>query len=73
MKKIQKVKTVAKYIVDILSMINALLIAIDRVEGISIPYITQISGVIIAICGVAGTYLLGNKAVKEVKEKIETL
>ena len=70
-----KIKTVSKYVVNILNIINALLLGINSVEGITIPYTHQISGVILVICAVISTYLLGNKAVTEVKkdEDIEIL
>lgn len=57
-----KVKKISKYIVNTLNIINALLLGINSVEGITIPYTTQISGVILVVCGVISTYLLGNKA-----------
>lgn len=59
----KRIKTIAKYTSNILCIINALLLGINAVEGITIPYCTQISGVITAIVGVIGTYLLGQKAV----------
>ena len=70
-----KIKTVSKYVVNILNIINALLLGINSVEGITIPYTHQISGVILVVCAVISTYLLGNKAVTEVKkdEDIEIL
>lgn len=58
------VKKISKYVVNILTIINALLVAINGVEGISIPYCNTISGVLLAICGVISTYLLGQKVVK---------
>ena len=64
----KKVKTISKYVVNTLNIINALLLGINAVEGISIPYTTQISGVILVICGVISTYLLGNKAVNKMGE-----
>lgn len=61
-----KVKKISKYIVNTLNIINALLLGINSVEGISIPYTTQISGVILVICGVISTYLLGDKAYSKI-------
>lgn len=61
----KKIKTIAKYTSNVLCIINALLLGINAVEGITIPYCTQISGVITAIVGVIGTYLLGQKAVNK--------
>lgn len=63
----KKVKTISKYVVNTLNIINALLLGINSVEGITIPYTTQISGVILVICAVISTYLLGDKAVSKVK------
>lgn len=63
----KKVKKISKYVVNTLNIINALLLGINSVEGISIPYTTQISGVILVICGVISTYLLGGKAYSKVK------
>lgn len=62
-----KIKKIAKYTLNILTILSALLLGINAVEGISIPYVTQITGVIAAINGVISTYLLGGKAVTKVK------
>ena len=61
----KKVKKISKYVLNILTIINALLLGINAVEGIAIPYCTQISGVILVICGVISTYLLGGKAISK--------
>lgn len=63
----EKVKKISKYTLNILTIISALLLGINAVEGITIPYVTQITGVIAAVNGVISTYLLGNKAVTKVK------
>lgn len=68
----EKIKTISKYVVNTLNIINALLLGINSVEGITIPYTHQISGVILVVCGVISTYLLGNKAISK-KEEIEVL
>lgn len=65
----EKVKTISKYVLNILTIINALILGINAVEGIAIPYCTQITGVISVLMGVISTYLLGNKAVTTVKTK----
>ena len=62
-----KVKKISKYVLNVLTIVNALLLGINAVEGITIPYCTQISGVILVVCGVISTYLLGGKAVSKVK------
>ena len=63
----EKVKKIAKYTLNILTIVSALLLGINAVEGISIPYVAQITGVIAAVNGVISTYLLGGKAVTKVK------
>lgn len=59
----KKVKTIAKYVTNILGIIACLVTGINAVDGITIPYAIQIVQVIAVIQGVIGTYLLGNKAV----------
>ena len=59
-----KIKKISKYVLNGLNILNALLLGINAVEGITIPYTHQISGVILVICGVISTYLLGDKAVR---------
>lgn len=66
-----KVKTVAKYITNILAIIAALVAGINAVDGITIPYAIQIVQVIAVIQGVLGTYLLGNKAITKIEERKE--
>lgn len=63
--RMEKVKKISKYVLNILTIINALLLGINAVEGISIPYCAQITGVIVAVTGVISTYLLGQKAMKK--------
>lgn len=63
----EKVKKIAKYTLNILVIVSALILGIDAVEGIAIPYATQITGVIAAINSVISTYLLGNKVVTKAK------
>lgn len=60
----KKIKKISKYVLNSLNILNALLLGINSVEGISIPYTTQISGILLVICGVISTYLLGDKAVR---------
>ena len=61
----EKVKKISKYVVNILTILNALLLAINSVEGITIPYTTQISGVMIGVCSVISFYLLEQKATRK--------
>lgn len=61
----EKIKKIAKYVLNVLTIISALLLGINAVEGVSIPYCAQITGVIAAVNGVISTYLLGQKAIKK--------
>ncbi len=63
----EKIKKVSKYVLNGLTIVCALLLAINAVEGVTIPYVAQITGVITAINGVIATYLLGDKAVNKTK------
>lgn len=64
----EKIKTISKYTLNVLTIISALILGINAVEGITIPYCTQITGVIAAVNGVISTYLLGQKAIKNKEE-----
>ena len=64
----KKIKKIAKYATNILAIVSALIAGINGVEGITIPYCTQITGVIAAINGVISTYLLGQKAVRTINK-----
>lgn len=59
----EKVKTIAKYVTNILAIVSALIAGINAVEGITIPYAIQIVQIIAVVQGVIGTYLLGQKAI----------
>ena len=61
----KKVKKIAKYILNILGAISMLIVGINAIDGISIPYATQIVEIIAVINGVISSYLLGQKVVKE--------
>ena len=61
----EKLKKIAKYTTNILAIIAALVAGINAVEGITIPYATQIVQVIAVLQGVIGTYLLGSKVTKK--------
>ena len=58
---------VAKYTLNILVILEALLLGINAVEGITIPYATQIVGVMSAVEGIISTYLLGGKGISKIK------
>lgn len=64
----EKVKKISKYTLNILTIINALILGINAVEGITIPYCIQITGVINVVMAVISTYLLGNKAATTMKK-----
>ena len=64
----EKIKKIAKYTTNILALVSALVAGINAVEGITIPYAIQIVQIIAVVQGVIGTYLLGQKAIKN-KEK----
>ena len=61
----EKVKKIAKYATNVLGIIAALVAGINAVDGITIPYAIQIVQIIAVLQGVIGTYLLGQKIVKE--------
>ncbi len=65
----ETIKKIAKYTVNILAIISALVSGINAVEGITIPYAIQIVQVIAVVSGVISTYLLGNKVVSSAKSK----
>ena len=65
----EKVKKIAKYVTNILAIINALLIGLDPIWGI--PYANEISETIIVVMAVIGTYLLGSKAMTKKEDEDE--
>lgn len=67
----EKLKTVAKYVTNILAIVSALVAGINAVEGITIPYAIQTVQVIAVVQGVIGTYLLSNKAIESKNENKE--
>lgn len=64
-----KIKKIAKYALNILAIVSAILLGINQIEGITIPYCIQITGIIQVINGVISTYLLGQKAVNSINEE----
>ncbi len=70
MKKFEKIlatiKTIAKYGVNILVIVDALLLGLAPIWNI--PCADKISATISVICGVLGTYLIGNKTVSTMKK-----
>lgn len=62
----EKIKTISKYAVNILCIIDALILVLDPIWGI--PYATQINQTITGVVGVMGTYLIGTKTVNTIKK-----
>ena len=63
----KKIKTISKYVLNVLTIINALLIGLDPIWGI--PYGDKIIATISVVMAVISTYLLGNKTVNTMKKK----
>ena len=63
-KKIEKIKTISKYLLNILTIVNALILGIAPIWNVNADKITNTISVVIAVIS---TYLLGNKVVKEMK------
>ena len=61
----EKVKKIAKYTLNSLTIINALLIGLDPIWGI--PYADKATATISVVMAVISTYLLGGKAVSKMK------
>lgn len=62
----EKVKTISKYVVNILAIVNALIIGLDPIWGI--PMATEISETLTVVMAVMGTYLLGTKTVQSIQQ-----
>lgn len=60
----EKFKKTSKYILNILTIINALIIGIAPIWNINADKVTNTIAVVIAVIS---TYLLGNKAVNKIK------
>ena len=65
----EKIKKIAKYTMNILGIIGALITGINAIDGITIPYAYQIVQVIAVIEGVLGGYLTGNKVITTIQTK----
>jgi len=65
----KKIKKVSKYVLNILTILNALLVGLNPIWGI--PYGDKVIATISVIMAVISTYLLGNKAVDTVNQKKE--
>ena len=62
-KRIEKIKTAVKYLVNMLNIANALLVSLNEVWNWG--WSDKVSGTLLAITGVMSVYLLGQKAVKK--------
>lgn len=62
----EKVKQIAKYVLNALTIINALLIGLAPIWDIPADRVIQTISVVMAVIS---TYLLGNKAVKSISER----
>lgn len=60
----EKFKKASKYVLNILTIINALIIGIAPIWNINADKVTNTITVVIAVIS---TYLLGNKAVNKIK------
>lgn len=61
---IEKIKKIAKYVLNSLTIINALLIELDPIW--TIPYADKTIATISVLMAVISTYLLGDKAVRTI-------
>lgn len=61
----EKVKKISKYVLNGMTIVNALLIGLDPIWGI--PYADKITATLCVVMAVISTYLLGNKAVSKLK------
>lgn len=61
----EKVKKISKYVLNGMTIVNALLIGLDPIWGI--PYADKTIATLSVVMAVISTYLLGNKAVSKVK------
>lgn len=60
----ERFKKISKYVLNVLTIINALIIGIAPIWNINADKITNTIAVFIAVIS---TYLLGNKAVNKIK------
>ena len=60
----KKIKKISKYVLNILTIVNALIIGISPIWEVNADKITNTIAVIIAVIS---TYLLGDKAVNKIK------
>lgn len=63
----KNIKKISKYVLNILGAISMLIVGINAIDGITIPYAHQIIEVIAVVNGVISSYLLGGKALSKNK------
>lgn len=61
----EKVKKIAKYVLNILTIINALLVGLTPIWNI--PYADKTTATLSVVMAVISTYLLGNKVTQKIK------
>ena len=61
----EKIKKISKYVLNALTIVNALLVGLDPIWNI--PYADKAIATISVVMAVIATYLLGDKAVSKVK------
>lgn len=61
----KKIKTISKYIVNALNMINALILALSPIWG---WHLDNISKTIVAIAGIISLYLVGGRLFEDKEE-----
>jgi hypothetical protein len=62
---LEKVKTISKYVLNFLTITNALLVGLEPIWNI--PYADKVIATISVVMAVISTYLLGNKAMHKMK------
>ena len=62
---LEKVKTISKYVLNFLTITNALLVRLEPIWNI--PYADKVIATISVVMAVISTYLLGNKAMHTMK------
>lgn len=57
----KEIKIISKYVLNVLTIINALLVGLDPIWNI--PYCDKATQTIAVVMAIISTYLLGNKAI----------
>lgn len=65
---IKKIKTIAKYTLNIMNFVNAVLLVLIPIWNI--PYGEKLSTTLVGLAGVISAYLLGDKAINKTKEEV---